>query len=430
MTAIHFTKKLQSKFILIFPRFLLFSVLCSLFFVRVVHAASASFSTTGGGRVNTGQTVYVSVAVSGSQAYNAVTVNVNFNNLTYVGTSVTSGWTAISGPSRSGNTVSFSGAMLGSTVTGSRSLLRLTFRAPGSPGTATVSSSGTIALADGSGTQVSGGGNTTSFIIVTPPPPPTPTPTPKPAPSAVNVNSSTHLSSEKWYKARNATLTWNKQEGVSDFSYEVSNKADTTPDDTSEGADTTKTFIDLPEGTSYFHIKAKNSVGWSSATHFAINIDRSAPEPFTITKVKNESSGDYIAYFATNDSISGIEKYTVKTNSQDIGEQKSKLVISKDIATITVTAYDKAGNTTESTLQLKELSPSTTKTPVPTLSSTSIPSPGIIKENNTDPRKSTQTLLDKIMPWIPLALITIYGGVITVLFYRKSKGKLGVESKE
>jgi len=323
-------KKLISAVLIVFFLFPILSV--------NVFAATSSFSVSNPGKKNTGETFSVNINVSGSEAYNAVTANVSFTNLTYVSVSANSEWTGVSGPTRSGSSISFSGAKLGVSFTGSKRVLTVTFKAPSSAGTSSISASGTIALADGSGTKVTGSSGSTSITIQVPP---APAPTVVGAPT---VTSSTHPDSNAWYLLNTATLEWNKAEGVTGFSYILDQKGDTTPDDISEGLETAKTYPSLIEGRSYFHIKALNAVGWSGISHFLIQTDYSKPYPFSITKVKGDD-GKYIIYFSTEDEYSGIVKYTLKLNGLEMGEVKSKYILETDSNDIELTAYDKVGNT-------------------------------------------------------------------------------------
>lgn len=302
-----------------------------------VFAATSSFSVSNPGKKNTGETFSVNINVSGSEAYNAVTANVTFSNLTYISVSSNSEWTGVSGPTRSGNSITFSGAKLGGSFSGSKRVLTVTFKAPSSAGTSSISASGTIALADGSGTKVTGSSGSISISIQVPP---APAPT---VVSAPTVTSSTHPDSNTWYLLNTATLGWNKAEGVTGFSYILDQKGDTTPDDISEGLETTKTYPSLIEGRSYFHIKALNAVGWSGVSHFLIQTDYSKPYPFSVTKIKGDD-GKYTIYFSTEDEYSGISKYTLKLNQVDIGEIKSKYILETDSNDIEVTAYDKVEN--------------------------------------------------------------------------------------
>jgi len=385
-------------------------LLFNLFFgLNRVYAAS--FSTSGGGTVNTGQTITVTISANHSAAYNAVTANVNFSNLTYVSASVTGGWTPVSGPERSGNTVSFSGALLGSSATGTRGVMSITFRAPNSPGTATVSSSGTIALADGSGTKLSAGGNAVTYTVRTPPTPPPPTPTPKPAPGPVTISSSTHPDQAQWYKSTDITFNWNQEAGVTDFSYALDNQQSTVPDDISEGNATTKTYSGQTDGTYYFHIKSKNEVGWGPVSHFAVNIDTSSPDPFTPTSTKNPS-GSYQLFFSTNDKGSGALTYFVKADDVDLGATTSGVTIPAGTKSVVITATDKAGNTQTSEINLEQ-------------NSTIITTPSNTNNTSNTNNNTNQNTNSSIIPALTIALVLtiIYALVITGI-YLTEKGFL------
>ena len=334
-------KKFKLLFILLFP----VSILSN-----VVHAASVSFYTSGGGTVYPSQSINLLVSVNSDTAYNAVSVNVKFNNLNFISASPSSGWAPVSGPSQSGNMITFSGANLGGQYTGSKSVLNVSFRAPASIGNASVSSSGSVALADGSGTQVSGGGNTVNFNIITPPA------APKPSPSSVNVLSSSHPNQAQWYKIKDAIFSWDKQDGVNGYSYSIDQNASGMPDGTINGLDNSHTYTNLPDGTNYFHIKARNDTGFGPNTNFIINIDTSNPDPFTITRVKDTNSSDTLLYFATVDNVSGVASYSVNIDGKDLGAQKSpyRLVSTVSANKVIITALDKAGNVTTSTLILNE----------------------------------------------------------------------------
>jgi len=69
--------------ILIFILTILFSHY-SLVISNYVEAASSSFTTTGGGTINVNKIFTVSVSVYGDQAYNAVSANTTYTNLTFV----------------------------------------------------------------------------------------------------------------------------------------------------------------------------------------------------------------------------------------------------------------------------------------------------------------------------------------------------------
>lgn len=382
---------------------LLLSCFGSLFTAPSVQAASASFFTSGGGRITTGQNITVTVSVNGSEAYNAVDVTVNFANFTFISATPIGGWTTFSGPTRNGNSVNYVGAIFGGSATGSRNVLSVTLRAPSSPSTATVSSSGTITVLSGNA-KVSGGGNTATYTVQAPP---APTPTPRPAPGAVTITSVTHPDQTLWYREKNVQISWTKQDGVSDFSYIIDTTPTTSPPDTTMGGETSKTITDLHTGTYYFHIKAKNDVGWSTVSHFQINIDTNAPDPFSITKIEDSTTNEIILYFATNDSASGVARYTVLLDDEDKGGQASGYRVPKESSKIIVTAIDKAGNSTASTLDLKSvLSTDQNKSK---------------DDRDVDSHQGSQshslTLRDKLIIGAAV-ILALYGIVITVLYIK------------
>lgn len=371
-------------------------------FANPAQAAASFVYSRGGGNVSTGQTITVTVSARRDSAYNAARVVVTFNNLTYVGASAASGWTPVEGPARSNNTVVFSGAMLGGSVTGTKALLTVTFRAPTTAGTATVSSSGEI---DGTGLgtgKESASGGTLTFNAIAPTPTPTPLPTARPVPGAPSVGSETHPKPDAWYKATEANLYWTKEDAVTDFSYSVDTNPATNPDDTSEGAATNTNVSGLVEGVNYFHIKAKNETGWGTPAHYQLNIDKSAPEPFTITAEKNNEG--YVLYFATNDKYSGIEKFSLKTDGADQGVKTSGTIVAETVKVVVVTAYDKAGNSIDSTLDFE------TSTPIPTVS-------GTTSGNNEKQNSSSNNNLQLALI-IGIILLAIYSVLLTVLYLR------------
>ena len=100
----------------------------------------------------------------------------------------------------------------------------------------------------------------------------------------------------------------------------------------------------LKDGRNYFHVKAHNNVGWGGVATYEINVDTTAPYPFGIAKVLNDKGDKFIIYFATNDSFSGVDHFTVKVDGVDKGRQSTAYVISSTVNTIEVNAFDKAGN--------------------------------------------------------------------------------------
>lgn len=331
----------MKKFLLLLVTLLVFPVVPAV----PVKAADVNFWTTGGGTFYIGQTVNVVVSANSGDTYNAVTVNVTFNNLTYLGASVVGGWIGVAGPSVSGNTISFSGALLGGSASGGRDVLSVSFALPNHESQASINSSGTIALADGSGTPVNGGGNTVVFNAINPPPPP------DPAPEAVSITSASHPDQSVWYSKAEGQFSWNRQNGVTDFSYAFDQTPETDPGDESKGEGTSASFPNLKDGVYYFHIKARNNVGWGPISHFTVRVDTTPPDPFGIATL-NSSDTELQVYYSSFDRISGVDKYIVTIDGKVVEKAVSGMRISKTTGRIVVDAFDKAGNKQSATLDI------------------------------------------------------------------------------
>jgi hypothetical protein len=100
-------------------------------------------------------------------------------------------------------------------------------------------------------------------------------------PTTPTVSSSSHPVQTAWYATATASLSWSAsdtQTGVSSYSYAIDQTATTTPDTTGEGSGTTYTSGTLPQGTSYFHVRARDGAGnWGAAQHFTLKVDTVAP---------------------------------------------------------------------------------------------------------------------------------------------------------
>ena len=275
-------------------------------------------------------------------------------------------------PSISGGQISFAGGLPtpGYTGNGGR-IISATFKAK-AVGTATVRiTSGQLLLDDGLGTNIlTGFGSATYTITEVPAEEPG-----EPAPPVVveeeeeeeeeeevsvlaapKITSDTHSDQKTWYSNNNPQFEWDKLERATDFSY-VFDDMKTTPDDDSEGEDNTIQYSDTGDGIWYFHLKVKNEAGWSETSHFKVQIDITSPLDFDVrlgseTITTNQTPN---IFFETTDATSGLDRYEilvdgklVATLSPDDKTTPYKLdTLDFGEHTVTVRAYDKAGNMTE-----------------------------------------------------------------------------------
>ncbi|HUV02265.1 MAG TPA: C1 family peptidase [Desulfobacteria bacterium] len=98
-----------------------------------------------------------------------------------------------------------------------------------------------------------------------------------PAPSAPVVSSPTHPNESAWYCSGNVTFTWttpSDPSGIACYSYTLDQSPTTTPDETCDTTDNSKSYASLSDGTKYFHVRAKdNDNNWGSAGHYRVMIE-------------------------------------------------------------------------------------------------------------------------------------------------------------
>src|SRR3989344_1447475 len=195
----------------------------------------------------------------------------------------------------------------------------------------------------GTGTEISFG---TGVYTIAPRPP-----------GGVKVFSETHPFEDQWYNNNSPVLNWEKDPGVTDFSFVLDNEPSTIPDNTSDTSSTIKSFEKLGDGLSYFHIKAKKEEIWGGTTNFLLRIDTSQPASFKPSAeiLRAGTSTRVMASFFTTDALSGIDHYEIGVIGKDRPVTESPLfvqiespyqlpqVLSENLRLI-IRALDKAGN--------------------------------------------------------------------------------------
>lgn len=234
-------------------------------------------------------------------------------------------------------------------------------------GTATVSiASGQVKKADGAGTEILNVRDSSSFTL-------------QELPEGVpTISSSTHPDQNAWYQSKTVDLSWSTEASAKadGFSYLLSRKSEDTLDDTSEGAETNKTYASLEDGIWYFHLKAHRpeatpagGQGWSSVSRFRIQIDSQPPEDF---EVVSDPPADRVfraplISFAATDKLSGVDHYEISIDEGEFTTAVSPYrftQIRSGTHEIVVRAVDRAGNIKDSRL---------------TLSVIGVPSPTIVR---------------------------------------------------
>jgi len=353
---------------------LLFIILAAFFLFSLPSTASAGASlylAPSAGNYTVGNTFLVQVKVNtGGVAINVVDATLIFNSdsLEVVSISKTGSvfslWVQEPEYSNSVGTIEFAGGKPSPGYTGAAgNIINITFKAK-TAGTANVTFAvGSVLADDGKGTNILTNMGSGSYVLsaksitpITPTPPSDYVPPITPSgqtPFSPVVSSPTHAEEQKWYSNNNPEFTWKPPSDVIAVSVLLHKKPDANPGNTSDGLIDSKKFEEVEDGAWYFHIKFRNQYGWGEITHRKVLIDTEEPEPFEVS-VDNEGNPTNptpLFSFQTDDSLSGIDHYTVEINGYQVSvsPQEAKEGFrpapqGPGSLTALVKAFDKAGN--------------------------------------------------------------------------------------
>lgn len=328
-------------------------------------AATLSFSEPATS-YSVGQTFSVGVyAGSSDQAMNAASGVISFpwDKLEVVSLSKTGSilslWIQEPSFSNSAGTVSFEGVVPNPGYTGaSGKILTITFKAK-SVGTANLSfSSGSVLANDGTGTNILNGSRVAVVNIGA-----------KSSLSPISgaeevisednaptITSETHPDQAKWYANNSPEFSWVLPDGAIEVRTLVGTSPKSVPTIRYAPAISSKKIDALPDGIYYFHLQIRTASGWGGVAHYRVNIDTTPPKSFSITFPHGTKGLEPqpIILFNTVDSESGVSHYDIKIGSG--GPLRiSPSAISNPYPLpsqlpgahiVTVTAFDRAGNTT------------------------------------------------------------------------------------
>lgn len=308
----------------LFSGYALIAIFCMLLLLaRVSHAqqvhidaatlmphTSISFSPTSGSFV-TDSTFEVPILLdTEGSSINAIELHVTFdpNKLTVInpssGQSIIGVWTEPPSYDNTRGTASYVGVIPNGIKTGSGLIGTITFKTKAT-GRASVKvrSDTNVLLNDGLGSETIVTFGRANYDII------------GKAPEGVRVYSDTHPLQDHWYNNSSPILSWDKDPGVTGFSYSIDDKPSTVPDNTVTTNETSKQYEKLGDGVWYFHVKAQKSGQWGTTGTFVVHIDTTPPAVFT-------PRADYVLAaaalveralitFITTDNLSGIDHYEV-----------------------------------------------------------------------------------------------------------------------
>ncbi len=196
---------------------------------------------------------------------------------------------------------------------------------------------------DGQGTNVLSRVEGASLSILRPA---TPSPKAKP-PEEVIVTSSTHPNQNIWYNKNTLVLKWIMREGILGYATLLDNDPQRNPDPASIEKINAKEFENLPDGTWYFHIRAKNEAGLGPVSHFKIQIDTVAPELNAQSSTADITEGNPVTIsFSSEDA----EYFLMEVDNESFEQAVSPVVLAdlpRGYHDIYIRAVDRAENITE-----------------------------------------------------------------------------------
>jgi len=264
---------------------------------------------------------------------NAISANISFpNNLLQVVSlsktnSIITNWVQEPSFSNTNGTITLEGIVLNPGYQGaSGRILSITFKARAVGTAEIVFTSSSVLANDGLGTNILKSIGKAQFIIKSttitePGAGEATTPTPKAgAPTAIKIQSPTHPNRDNWYQDTNPKFTWSLSEDITKIAFTLDQKTSTVPNKAADQLITSYQYQNLKEGVWYFHLQAKNDLGWGDVSHFKVQIDKTPPESFKISIDNNgdETNPQPYLSFETKDALSGIDHYEIQMGDQPI----------------------------------------------------------------------------------------------------------------
>ena len=169
------------------------------------------------------------------------------------------------------------------------------------------------------------------------------------------ITSSSHPNQNAWYNKNDVDLSWTMPKNATAVKTSLGAYPDSDPTVYYSTPITNKSIKDVKDGTWYFHVSYLADGVWSKTEHYKLQIDTVDPTDLRVESHKDDA-GKITLDIKAGDSLSGIDHFTVMANSdQPIivksdanGEASVEVPFSRlGEHTITVTAFDKAGNKTE-----------------------------------------------------------------------------------
>jgi len=275
------------------------------------------------------------------------------------GTSFVTEWLTPPNYSNEKGIISFKGGIPGGINTSAGLVSSITFRVVSS-GEVKIEfrENSKILLNDGKGTDILVNARKGEYRLLIPPP------------EGPSVFSFTHPNPNVWYSDSSPAFSWEKESGVTDFSWSFDQNPIGRPDGTSEGIQTQISFSNVADGIWYFHLRQRKEEVWGKTSHAAVRIDTTPPREFTPRVEAHTRLVDCqtMVYFETIDDASGLDHYEVSIIDLNLAEfprsffteeiSPYKVPFKKEGKyNVIIKAVDKTGNSRESEARFKIVTP-------------------------------------------------------------------------
>jgi len=338
----------------------LFFVFALFFIPTSTQAASYVFSPSSGS-YKVGDTVTVKllintegksiIGITGGGALTYDSATLSFQSASFVDFNL-----PVAEPTLSGGKITFEGGKIGS-ASGNVTVLTAVFKAK-AEGSATVSLTNPQVLQAGSSILTGSPPTGTYTITAASKPEPVESIEPVeeerntkiPPPEAPVIKSATHPEQGEWYAVKDAKFNWDIPYGVIALRLGFSSDEHGTTTENHKPPIGEWSTAGVADGVWYLRVEFENRGGWGSSTAYAIHVDTTPPEDFTIAA----SGGDLTAElrFEAVDALSGISHYEVTVDGERPRDvQPTELTDGYRLTnmdpgehSILVKAYDKAGN--------------------------------------------------------------------------------------
>lgn len=190
------------------------------------------------------------------------------------------------------------------------------------------------------------------------------------APAAVIINTTPSVVPGQWYNLDQITFNWSVPADAEGVDYTISNNADLQLPDVNQGmvSQASYNLSQFSDGVWYFFVSFNSGSAWSPPAVVRLMLDRSPPAPFIISRIDtNQTDPRPLFAWAANDVTSGIDHYEVKIGDGDWfdssviqnGSSSYLLPLQSPAIwrTLTVRAFDKAGNYADATTNFTVIGP-------------------------------------------------------------------------